>query len=150
MPRTTFASGPLLIAVGLALGGCGATHLSTSQRPRAPVDLTVYVSNHGVSVSPGSVGAGPVLFLVTNQASKTVSLTISSRRGSGPALATTGPINPEGTGQVTVDFSPGEYTIRPGTFGETDAQLAGRQAIAPATLRILRARGSGDNSLLQP
>jgi hypothetical protein len=140
-----------LIAAGGALaGGCGGSHLVATRRPPSPVDLTVYVNNRGVSVSPGSVGAGPVLFLVTNQASRTVSVTISPRRGGGPALATTGPINPDGTGQVTVDFSPGEYTIRPGMPGETDAQRAGGRRIAPATVRIGRPRPSGDDALLQP
>jgi hypothetical protein len=147
MSRTTFA---LLAVSAVALSGCGGgSHFANARRPPTPVDLTVYVNNQSVSVSPGSVGAGPVIFLVTNQATKTVSLTIA-QTGSGQALATTGPINPDGTGQVQVDFTPGEYTIGPSTAGENDAQLVQGNKIAPATLHIGRARPSADNALLQP
>ena len=51
-----------MLAVGaLAVSACGSTSQgATTPRPPAPVNLTVYIDNSRVSVSPTSVGAGPV------------------------------------------------------------------------------------------
>ena len=139
----------LMSTAALALAGCGSgAHFANAHRPPTAVDLTVYVNDSSVSVSPASVGAGPVIFLVTNQASKTVSLTI--RSSGGQSLATTGPINPGAPAQLTVDFTaPGAYSIATSTTG-TQASLATGKAIKPATLHIGASRASADNSLLQP
>ncbi len=148
MRRTTFA----LLATGvLALAGCGGgAKFANKPRPATPVDLTVYINKQRVSVSPASVGAGPVIFIVTNQADKTESLTIQTAGNSGRPLATTGPINPQETAQVTVDFRRGEYTVSTGKSGGSDASLAGAPAIQPAALHIGRPRPSASNALLQP
>ncbi len=131
----------LLVAgvCAIAVAGCGSTqHFADRARPATPVDLTVYIDNSRVSVSPAHVGAGPVVFLVTNQASKTVSMNIEPLGGSIKPLATTGPINPGSTAQVQVDFATGAYQV------STDAQAT------PATLHIGKPRASSDNVLLQP
>jgi len=51
-----------MLALGaLAVSGCGGTSKgATTPRPPAPVNLTVYIDNSRVSVSPTTVGAGPV------------------------------------------------------------------------------------------
>jgi hypothetical protein len=138
----------VIVAGGLAVAGCGSTtHFVGHNRPPTPVDLTVYINDARVSVSPASVGAGPVIFYVTNQASRTESLMIQPRSGSSQSLASTGPINPRSTAQVTVDFTPGDYTV--GTSAQTDA-LPGSRSIASATLRIGKLRANANNTLLQP
>ncbi|MDQ6606891.1 MAG: hypothetical protein M3Z06_10150 [Actinomycetota bacterium] len=135
----------------LAIAGCGGgAKFANQPRPATPVDLTVYINSQRVSVSPASVGAGPVIFIVTNQASKTESLTVRRAGNSGSALATTGPINPQETAQVTIDFSTGDYTVSTGKSGSSDATLAGASSIQPATLHIGRPRPSASNALLQP
>ncbi len=135
----------LAATAAILLGGCGSTGTFADRpTPATVVNLTVYVSDHRVSVSPASAGAGPVLFIVTNQASRNEAVEVRSS-GGGRALATTGPINPGGTAQVEVDFHSGEYLLA--------AQQAGASAgsaIHPAMLRIGRARPSADNALLQP
>ena len=103
----------------------------------------MYVNDARVSVSPASVGAGPVIFFVTNQASKTESIEIHS---GGNTVGTTGPINPQSTAQVTVDVNRGDYTIT--TAGSTGG--AALASIRPATLHIGAARASANNALLQP
>jgi hypothetical protein len=146
MRRTTF--GMFALAV-LSVSGCGsAGTFANKPRPATPVDLTVYINNQRVSVSPASVGAGEVIFIVTNQADKAESLTI--HRG-GQSLANTGPINPQSTQQVTVDFNrPGQYTMSTTGSGGTDAQASGRSPIQPASLRIGAKRAGSSNALLQP
>lgn len=136
-------------ALALALAGCGGGGGTFANRPRPaiPVNLTVYVNDHRVSVSPASVGAGPVQFIITNQATRNEAITVQS---SGGALANTGPINPGATAQVTVDFRSGDYLIATARPGATDAQLIGAASIHPAMLHIGPARPSAGNALLQP
>lgn len=138
-----------LAATGLLVTACGTAggKSPTAARPATPVNLTVYVNDSRVSVSPTSVGAGPVVFIVTNQASHAESLAISGQGGS--RLASTAPINPQGTTQVTVDFKPGDYTIATAVHGN-DAQMSTPSSIRPASIHIGKVRASSDNQVLQP
>ncbi|MEO8968546.1 MAG: hypothetical protein ABI355_13050 [Solirubrobacteraceae bacterium] len=131
-----------------ACGSVGGTSPSAA-RPPAPVNLTVYVNDARVSVSPESVGAGPVVFIVTNQASRAEALAIS-RAGQNQPLASTAPINPQGTTQVAVDFQPGDYTIATASHGSTDAQLSQASSIRSAQIHIGRERANSSSQLLQP
>jgi hypothetical protein len=135
----------------LVLSACGTAGGKSASllRPPSPVNLTVYVNDSRVSVSPASVGAGPVVFIVTNQASRAESLAIS-RAGGSQTLASTAPINPQGTTQVSVDVTPGEYTIATAAHGRTDAQLSESSAIKSVSIRIGRRRASAGNELLEP
>ena len=138
----------------LALAGCGSTGGSNPVKPRppTPVNLTVYINNSRVSVSPNTVGAGPVVFIVTNQAKSTLSLSISQAGfGSGSALANTGPINPQATATVTVDFKdPGDYTVDTSSGGSSQATQALPSGIQAATVHVGPPRPNGSNQLLQP
>lgn len=136
-------------AAAVALAGCGsAGTFANKPRPATPVNLTVYVNDHHVSVSPASVGAGPVQFIVTNEATKNE--TVQVIRGSSP-LANTGPINPGGTTNVTVNFSDGgDYLVSTSSSAATNGAVAGSSAITPARLHIGPPRPSASNALLQP
>lgn len=150
MRRLLYAS-LTLGALMLALSGCGATRLNFhgQQRQAAPIDLSVYVNNSHMLVSPQKVGAGPVQFNVTNQASRTESVTISRVSGDRRAVASTGPINPNSSAQVTVDFTSGDYSVSTQTIcSACDEAL--RSSVAPVIVRIGVARTAGDSALLQP
>ncbi len=136
----------------LAVSACGSTGGKAASRAGqpTPVNLTVYVNDSRISVSPEVVGAGPVTFVVTNQASHSEALAISTASGNSHQVASTAPINPQGTTQVSVNFKPGDYTISTAAHGRTDAQLSRPSNIAPASLHIGRPRTSSSNSLLQP
>jgi len=135
----------------LVVSACGSSSGKSPvvETPAPPVNLTVYINDSRVSVSPARVGAGPVVFVVTNQASDSESLSISTLGGT-RTLARTAPINPQGTTQVSVNFRPGNYTIATGPRGTTDASLAQPSSIRPAAVHVGRARASADNNLLQP
>ncbi len=141
----------VLGAVILGVSACGsASEKVVSQvRPPVPINVTVYVDDARVSVSPAATGAGPVTFIVTNQASQAESLTIS-RSGQAHPLASTAPINPLGATQVAVDFKPGDYTIATGTRGGTDATLAQPSSIQAASIHIGRERANSSGTLLEP
>ena len=138
-----------LAVTALVVSACGSAggESPSAARPANPVNLTVYVNDSKVSVSPASVGAGPITFIVTNQATHAESLAISM---GGSTLASTAPINPQGTTQVSVNFRPGKYTIATGAQGKNDAQLSKQSSIRPASIHIGRERESSDNAVLQP
>ena len=137
----------------LALAGCGGSgSFANDPRPPSPINLSVYINNSRVSLSPRSVGAGPVVFIVTNQADKSESLAIvhKGRTSIANALADTGPINPQGTAQVIVNFRPGDYTISTATAGGTQAHRATAKPVRGASLHIGPPRPSASGQLLQP
>jgi hypothetical protein len=138
------------IALSAALAtACGSTGGKSAVvlRPPSPVNLSVYISHSRISVSPASIGAGPVVFIVTNQSSRSESLAISD----GPrALASTAPINPQGTTQVTVNVRPGTYLITTVPHDATDAQRSQPPAIAGATIHVGHPRPNSSNQVLQP
>jgi hypothetical protein len=139
----------MLVVTALAFTGCGGGKTYANKpRPATPVNLTVYINNARVSASPASVGAGEVVFIITNQASRTTSLTIHASGNIAQALADSGPINPQGTDQVTVDFrSPGDYVLSAAAGSSSDASSA---SIAPATVHVGRPRASSSGQLMQP
>ena len=138
-----------LVITALVVAACGSAGGKSASVLRAPnpVNLTVYVNDSKVSVSPTRVGAGPITFIVTNQATHAESLAISM---DGSTLASTAPINPQGTTQVSVNFKPGKYTISTGAQGKNDAQLSKQSSIRSASIHIGRERASSSNSVLQP
>jgi hypothetical protein len=141
--RTTIG---MLAVSALAVSACGATSKgATTPRPPAPVNLTVYIDNSRVSLSPSRVGAGPVAFIITNQASQAESLAIlPAGSAAGQPLANTAPINPQATAQVTVNFtSPGTYALSTGGGGSG-------ASIRSASLHVGKPRPNSNNQLLQP
>jgi hypothetical protein len=135
----------------LLLAACGSTggRAATRPDPPTPVNLSVYVNATRVSVSPASAGAGAVVFTVTNQSNRAEALAIA-RAGGGSSLASTAPINPQGTTQVTVDLTPGQYTIGIAPRGANEAALSVQPTIQSASIQIGRPRPSSSNQLLQP
>ena len=140
-----------LAAVTLTACGGSSTHFANVPRPPSPVNVTVYIDNHRVSVSPSATGAGPVVFIVTNQASQAVSMTIlPSGVSASQAVADTGPISPQATAQIKVDMNRGSYLVATGQHGRSEAARATQTGIQPAVLRIGKERPSASNQLMAP
>ena len=136
----------MLAASAVALTACGSTSSgATTPRPPALVNLTVYIDNSSVSVSPSSVGAGPVTLIITNQASQAESLAIlRSGSSAGDPLASTGPINPQATAQVTVNFS------SRGAYSLSTADAGTGSSVLPASITVGSPRSNSDSQVLQP
>jgi hypothetical protein len=141
----------MLGVAAAALTGCGGgSHFANRPRPPAPINLTVYVNDQRVSVSPTKIGAGPVVFIITNQASNAESLAVTSSGGSSP-LADTGPISPQATAQLPVDLkSPGDYTVGIAANSSTEAAAATPTGIRPALIHVGSPRASSNNQVGQP
>jgi hypothetical protein len=132
----------LLIAAG-SLAGCGsAADYANEPRPPAPINVTAAVTDRGVTVSPKTFGAGPVVFIIANQtdAEQSVTLETDELGGSKPGIRQrTSPINPMGTATLKVDMREGTYAVR--TSGD---------GIRPANVSVDGRRRSAQNDLLQP
>jgi len=142
-----------LILTAAAVTGCGSSggHFANRPRPPSPVNLTVYINNARVSVSPTAVGAGPVVFVVTNQADQAESLMIlPAGVSAAQPLADTGPISPQATAEVKVNLDTGAYTVATSGSGGTQASQAAATPIQPALLRIGAQRPSSSGQLLVP
>jgi hypothetical protein len=144
----------LLALSAAAICGCSSSgSFANRPSPPPPVNVTVYVNDSKVSASPSKVGAGPVNFIVTNKASTSEALTILPAGSSaGQPVADTGPINPGGTAEITVNFaSKGVYTVATKAGGSTEAAAAtATNSIQPATLHIGPPRAGAGTQLLNP
>jgi hypothetical protein len=143
----------MLVLAAASMASCGGgSKFANQTRPPAPVNLTVYINDQRVSVSPTNVGAGPVQLIVTNQAGNAESLTVlPADNSSAQPLADTGPISPQATAQVSVDLSPpGNYTIGISPSGSTQASSSAPTGIQPATVHVGKARQGSSSQLLQP
>lgn len=139
-----------IVSVTVLVAGCGGgPHFANKSRPPTPVDSTVYINDQRVSVSPNSVGAGPVVFTITNQASRTETLAVQ-HAGGGSTVASSAPINPQTTTQVTVDFAQGDYTLATTSRGGSQAAKATPSSIHSASLHIGPPRPNSNGALLQP
>lgn len=139
-----------IAGVTLLAAGCGGgAHFANKARPPTPVDSTVYINDARVSVSPNSIGAGPVVFTITNQASRTETI-VFQRADGGSSVASSAPINPQTTTQVTVDFAQGDYTVGASKAGGSEAARATPSSIQSATLHIGAPRPNSNGALLQP
>jgi hypothetical protein len=142
--KRTAALAPLAVASVLALGGCGSSSADykNDPRPPGPIVVTGYISDQRVSVSPRSLGAGPISLIVTNQTgtSQRVTLESAGATGSGPGIRqVTAPISPQDTATLKVDVKPGSYSVH----------VAG-DGIRAARLKVGPERESAQNDLLQP
>jgi hypothetical protein len=140
------------LAAAIVTGCGGGTHFANRARPPAPVNLTVYINDQRVSVSPTTVGAGPVLFIITNQSGNAQSLAVTSSGGSASQpLADTGPISPQATAQLPVNLNtPGEYTVGIAANNSTEAAASTPTGIQPALIHVGSPRSNSNNELQQP
>jgi hypothetical protein len=140
------ALGGLACASALLLASCGSSgggSYKNELRPPSPINVTAYVNDKSVSVSPARFGAGPIVVIVTNQSVKPQNVTIEtnplSTNAPTAAPQSTGPITPTGTGRMKLDVSRGVYTLKVGTA-----------SISPAQLTVGAKRASAQNQVLQP
>ncbi|MGH2967889.1 MAG: hypothetical protein ACRDK0_02315 [Solirubrobacteraceae bacterium] len=133
----------LAAALACATAGCGSeSDYANKPRPATPINVTAAVSDRGISVSPKTFGAGPIVLIVSNQtdSAQTVTLETEELAGSKPGIRqTTSPIDPRGTATLKVDVRRGTYAV----------STRGR-GISPATVEVGAARRSAQDELLQP
>jgi hypothetical protein len=146
-PRTKL--GVLLLAA-VTLTGCGGgSHFANGPRPAVPINVSVYIDDQRVSVSPTSVTPGAVAITITNQSSNAQSVAVVPAGGSS-AITTTGPISPQANDQVTVKLAAGQYSVGIAPANSTQAAAATPTGIVPGLLTVRGKRSTSNNQVLQP
>jgi hypothetical protein len=132
----------VLVAAAAFVAGCGGgKDFQAKPRPPATIQLTGVITDHGVTVSPNRVGAGPIQILVSNQTQEAHTLTLD---GPNMAPVNSAPIDPSDTGSITRSLAPGVYTVKAG------AQKAVANAISPARVFIGKARPDSNDQVGLP
>ena len=99
--------GIMVLAAG-AIAGCGSgTHFANQPAPPVPINMTVYINDQRVSISPtlGRRGAGRPDRHQPVEQGAVADRAARRRRRRGQPLADTGPINPQATTQLTVNLN---------------------------------------------
>lgn len=133
-----------VLSAAVLIAGCGSTDdYANDERPPAPLDVAVMVTNERVAVAPDRIGAGPVVLIVANESDRSRDLTLTPPAGSSSACidadASSGPINPRGTARVALDLVEGDCIV----------SVRGR-GVRPARLTVGRERTSAQADLLSP
>lgn len=125
-----------------ALTGCGGeADYANKPRPAAPINVTAAISDKRISISPKKFGAGPVVFIVSNQTGDERTLTLQTEElgGDKPGIKrSSDPIAPRGTGTLKADVREGSYALSTSKGPE------------PATFEVGPARKSAQDQLLEP
>lgn len=111
MPKAIMA---VLGCAALLTSGCGGGgSYANNPRPAAPLSVSATVAARSISVSPSRIGAGQIRLIVANitSSSQVLTLTPLENRGGGSAAASSGPINPQGTAELTYDAVRGDYRL---------------------------------------
>ena len=139
MPSRTAVAG---IAAACVLAGCGGGEdYANKPRPATPINVTAAISTKKISISPKQFGAGPVVFIVSNQTAQDAKLRLETQElgGKGPGLKeASDAIAPGGTGTLKAD-------VRQGTY-----ELSVPGGPSPATVKVGGPRPSAQDELLQP
>lgn len=116
--------GAFATIAGLAATGCGTTQHENQLRPPAPIVLSAAITPAKITVSPSTVGAGPVTLVVTNLTASSQQLTFESADSSKPGIRQqTAPINPQDTATLQAEVQPGPYDIRVSGAGVNPAKV---------------------------
>ncbi len=133
---------PLALAV-LAVAGCGGeARRENLPRPAPLVTMTAAIHEDVVRVSPATVGAGPIVLVVSNQSQRPQRVTmetdeLAGRSGGNRASSPT--IAPHGTGRLTLDVRTGTYQVH-----------VGSRTIRGARVEVGPPRKSGQDRVLLP
>lgn len=140
----------MLLSAALTLAACGgSSHFANKPRPAVPVNVSVYINDQRVSVSPNAVSPGLVTVTITNQSSSAQSIQVAPV-GGGNAVTTTGPISPQANDQVTLDLNDGQYGVGIAPNSSTEASASTPTGVAPGLLSVQGKRSNSNNELLQP
>jgi hypothetical protein len=132
-----------VVLVAAALAGCGDDNdRDNSLRPPAPINVAAAIDDQRVRVSPRSFGAGPVVFIISNQSGLPQEVTFETDElggDSGGIRRSSGPIAARSTGTLKVDAREGTYRLGVSSAG-----------IRAAAVEVSEPRPSAQNELLQP
>ena len=112
----------------MGVAACGEDDFANEPRPPIPLQLTGVVRDEGVTISPGNVGAGPIVLTVSNQTGQPHTITLE---GEG-VEEMVGPVDPTETVSIQKTLEPGNYSVRAGSPEASPREIMpGRLVIGP-------------------
>jgi hypothetical protein len=130
-----------IAAAAAGLAGCGGDDdFENKPRPAVPVQLTGVITENEVTISPDSLGAGPVVLIVSNQTQQAHTITLEGE----DVREKTPLVNPLDTATIQKTLKPGSYTVKAGSERATPRE------IVAATLSVGPPRPSSSDELLLP
>jgi hypothetical protein len=132
----------VLAAVAAAAAGCGADEeYENRPRPPAPINVTAAIDQGRIRVSPQSFGAGPVVFVISNQSGLAQEVTFETDEiaGAQGGIRKSAAVPARSTGTLKVDAREGTYRLS-----------ASSQGVRAAAVRVSGRRPSAQDALLQP
>jgi hypothetical protein len=123
-----------------ALSACGDEDFKNDPRAPLPISLTGVIQANRVTVSPQTVGAGPVLITISNQTDDRHTVTLSG----GSVEQRSASVAPSDTTTIRRTLAPGTYEV---TAGEAAAVA---KEIRPARLKVGKERASSSTDLSLP
>ena len=120
--------------------GCGDEDFANDPRPPVTAELTGVIQDDKVTVSPASLGAGPVRITISNQTERPYTVTLEGES----LVRRSNAVNPGDTATLQSTLAEGTYEVRAGS------EKAMEQEIAPALLEIGRERPASNNDLSLP
>jgi hypothetical protein len=130
-----------ITATALVVAGCGGEDdFENKPRPPKPVQLSGVITEREVTVSPDSVGAGPVIITFSNQTEQSHTIKLEGEQ----VTEEVGPVNPLDTATIQRTLKPGSYTVKAGS------EEAIPRPIGNATLDVGPPRRSSSDELLLP
>jgi hypothetical protein len=127
------------LATALA-AGCGDEDFANDPRPPVTAELTGVIQADQVTVSPSSLGAGPVRITISNQTERPYNVILEGES----VVRRSNRVNPGDTATLQSTLAEGIYEVRAGS------NKAMRKEIAPAVLEIGRERPASNNDLSLP
>ena len=129
-----------LLALSALLAGCGEDDFQNEPRPPIPLQLTGVINDSGVTISPSTVGAGPIVLTISNQTDEPHTLALD---GENVIERVDSPVDPGETATIQRTLEPGAYEVRAGSPEATVREIPpGRLTIGP------RRDTSSDDTLL--
>jgi hypothetical protein len=133
----------LVTALAATAAACGDDGERANQlRPPSPINVTAAIDGERIRVSPRRFGAGPVVFVISNQSGDVQRLTFETDElggDTGGIQRSTGDIQSRSTGTLQVDVREGTYRLSASAGG-----------ITPAAVQVGAERDSSQNELLLP
>ncbi len=130
----------LAVTTTAFIAACGDEDFKNEPREPVALQLTGVIQRGQVTVSPKTVGGGPVAITIANQTDDPHTIALDG----GSVHAEVGPVAPTGTTTIRRTLEPGEYEVSAGS------EAAVPKEIKPATLRVGPARASASGDLELP
>lgn len=133
---------PAVAALAAVAGACGGDGRENSLRPPVPINVTAAIDADRVRVSPQAFGAGPVVFIISNQSGNAQEVTFETDElggETGGIRRSAGRIAARGTGTLQVDARQGTYVL-----------MTSSRTIRPARIEVTERRPSAQDDLDLP